>query len=72
MNTLSEKAREAQRAYKRAWAKRNRDRMNAYQKKWRSKNPEKVAAYNAQYWERKADAGFQQLRAALGGGNNGC
>lgn len=36
---LTEAAKEARRAYKRAWAKANR---------------EKVKAYTARYWERKA------------------
>lgn len=36
---LSEKAKEARRAYKKAWAK---------------KNPERVKAHNEKYWERMA------------------
>lgn len=70
--TLSKKAREAQRAYKRAWAAANREKVNDYQRKWKRENPEKCAEYQRRYWERKADADFQQLREALGGNNNGC
>lgn len=64
---LSPEARAARNAYKRQWAAKHRDKANAYQKKWRSKNPGKVQEYNARYWERKADRGFDELRAALGG-----
>ena len=69
---LSPEAKAARYAYKKQWEAKNRDKVNGYQRKWRSKNPEKVQEYNARYWERKADAGFQQLREALGGGSNGC
>ena len=72
MIELSEKARAAQRAYKKAWNAANKDKLNAYQRRWREKNRDKVRQYNAQYWERKADAGFQQLRETLGGNSNGC
>lgn len=39
VNELSEKAKEARRAYKRAWNRRN---------------PDKVKAAQARYWERRA------------------
>lgn len=40
---LSERAREAQRRYKRE-----------YMRKWRAENKDKVIAINARYWEKKA------------------
>lgn len=76
MNELSEKAREAMRAYQRAyrkeWNAKNPEKVAAYQKKWRDKNKDKVREYNRRYWEKRADREFEQLREALGGNNNGC
>jgi len=64
---LSAEAKAARYAYKRKWEAKNREKVNAYHRKWRKNNPEKVKEYNARYWERKADRGFDELRAALGG-----
>ena len=70
--SLSKEAREARNAYQREWTRNNRDKVNRYQRKWREKNPEKCKEYSERYWEKVSDRGFQQLREALGGNNNGC
>ena len=54
MKDISEKAREAQRAYLR---------------EWRRKNPDKVKEQNRRYWERKA-AKLEQEQIECGGENN--
>lgn len=51
-NTVA--AKEAQRAYKRQYRRRNRDRINAQQRDWYARNPDKVKEYQKRYWERKA------------------
>lgn len=55
---MNEAAKEARRAYKRKWNRKNRD---------------KVAAAQARYWERKAAAAADQdanRQAETGGGNH--
>ena len=54
MIEISEKAKEARRAYGREWREKNRDHVRAYAREWRKNNPEKVAAALTRYWERKA------------------
>lgn len=51
---MTEAAKEARKAYIRAWREKNRDHLKEYQNKWRKENPEKVKQYNATYWEKKA------------------
>lgn len=52
---MSDKAKEAQRKYKREWYKNNRDRVNEYRRKYYQSNKEKYQRNMARYWERKAD-----------------
>lgn len=59
---MSEEAKEARRAYKREWGRKNRAKVNAYQNKWRKDNPEKVAKYDIQFWEMKAGSNQNQMR----------
>ena len=51
---LSEQARAARNAYKKAWRERNKEKIKAYQKQWHEANPEKRAEYEARHWERIA------------------
>ena len=52
---LSEKAKQAQRQYKRQWNERNREHVREYHKDWRKRNPDKIKANNERYFERLAD-----------------
>jgi len=52
---LSEKAKQAQRQYKRQWNERNREHVREYHKDWRKRNPDKVKANNERYFEWLAD-----------------
>ena len=57
MLNLSDQAKEARRAYKRAYREKNRDRINAYQREWlnRPENEGKREEYEARHWERMAE-----------------
>lgn len=57
---LSEEAKEAKKAYQRAWRAKNRESYNEYMKQWRKDNPGKVKEYQNNYWERKAEEMKQQ------------
>nr|DAG42471.1 MAG TPA: hypothetical protein [Bacteriophage sp.] len=62
MAEISEAAREAQRAYNRAWYAKNRERRLQYQKQWAQEHKAEISArrrpknaeYEARKWERKA------------------
>lgn len=56
-----EKIKEARRAYRAEWRKKNREKIRAYEREWAKKNPEKIKAANERYWLKKA--------ANKGGGN---
>lgn len=56
MAEISEAARRARNAHRRAYYAANREKVLAQNKKWRDRNPEKVAACNVRYWERRAAA----------------
>lgn len=66
---MNEKAREARRAYKKAWREKNhekiqeynrkwreqnRDHLKVYQKQWRDENPDRIKQHYDGFWERKA------------------
>jgi hypothetical protein len=52
---LSPEAREAKRAYYRAYVEKNREKINGYNRKWNRNNPDKAQKYRIEYWERKAN-----------------
>ena len=56
MAEISEAARQARNAHRRAYYAANRERVLAQNKAWRARNPEKVAACNVRYWEKQAAA----------------
>lgn len=56
MTEISEAARQARNAHRRAYYAANREKVLAQNKRWRDRNPEKVAACNVRYWERRAAA----------------
>lgn len=63
---MTEEAKEARRAYKREWSRKNRDKIREYHKRWRRNNPDKVQAAQERYWERKA-ASAKEENIANGG-----
>lgn len=56
MAEISEAARQARNAHRRAYYAANREKVLAQNKRWRDRNPEKVAACNVRYWEKQAAA----------------
>lgn len=62
MPEMSEAAKEARRAYNRAYQEKNRERLREYQRKWKAEHRDKVNAsqrkrageYEARKWEKKA------------------
>lgn len=62
---LTEAAKEARKAYNKAWREKHKERLREYQRvyqaDWRAKNKEKAAVYNETYWERKAAAADEQI-----------
>ena len=54
MLEMSDKAKEARRAYGREWRDKNHDHILEYSREWRALNPDKVKAAQIRYWERKA------------------
>lgn len=53
---MTEEAKQARKAYKRAYNRAHAAQVNAYQREWRKANPEKVKGYQAAYWQKKAQA----------------
>lgn len=62
MLEMTERAKEARRAYKRDWYARNAAHVRNYQRTWRRENQAKVKAADARYWERKAEEPEQKAR----------
>ena len=62
MVEMSEAAKEARRAYNRAYQEKNRERLREYNRKWKAEHRDKVNAsqrkrageYEARKWEKKA------------------
>lgn len=67
MTELSEAARQARNAHRRAYYAANREAAAAANRKWRQAHPEKVKEYNNRYWEKKAI-----LAAESEGGSDDC
>lgn len=67
MAEISEAARQARNAHRRAYYAANREKVLAQNKQWRDRNPEKVAACNVRYWEKRAAAAAESE-----GGSDDC
>lgn len=52
---MNEAAKEARKAYNKAYYEKNKERIRAYHKKWRDDNPGKYKEYNEAMWTRKAE-----------------
>ena len=51
---MTDKAKEARRAYQKEYKRKNAEKINAYNRAWRKANPEKTRQYNQNYWSKKA------------------
>jgi len=53
---MTEEAKQARKAYKRAYNRANAAKVNEYQRNWRKANPDKVRGYQESYWQKKAQS----------------